>query len=151
VVHLVEWTTAAPVEIEMIVGLPPAEGLPVVDYLNPPGVKASPVFSRIARVNGGQEVYLSSLYGDPNTMGDAQLVTIFAELKRLVEAAGSDLRHMVKATYYVASDPTNRRLTTIRAERFDPERAPAASKAAVLGTGLAGRLVTLDMIAVTKE
>ncbi len=151
VVHLVEWTTSVPVEIEMIVGLPKAEGLPVVEYLTPPGAKASPVFSRVVRVNGGQEVYLSGLYGEPNSMGEAQLAAIFLEMKRLVETAGSDFRHMVKATYYVASDVTNRRLTSIRTEQFDPARAPAASKAAVLGTGLTGRMVTLDMIAVTKE
>lgn len=151
VVHLVEWTTAAPVEIEMIVGFPKAQGLPVIEYLTPPGAKASPVFSRVVRVNGGQEVYLSGLYGEMNSMGETQLATIFHEMKRLVEAAGSDFRHLVKATYYVASDVTNRRLTTIRTEQFDPRRAPAASKAAVLGTGLAGRMVTLDMIAVTKE
>ncbi len=151
VIHLVEWMTASPVEIEMIVALPKAEGLPVVEYLTPPGAKASPVFSRVVRVNGGREVYLSGLYGEQNTMGEAQLATIFLEMKRLVEAAGSDFRHMVKATYYVASDVTNRRLTTIRTEQFDPNRAPAASKAAVLGTGLTGRMVTLDMITVTKE
>jgi len=152
VVHLVEWTSTTPIEIELIVALPKTEEkLPVVEYLTPPGVTASPVYSRVARVNGGKDVYISGLFGEPDTNGDKQLVAIFAELQRLAEAAGSDLRHLVKATYYVASDDTNRRLNTIRPDYYDPARPPAASKASVRGVGLATRTVTLDMIAVTKE
>ncbi len=152
VVHLVEWTSTTPIEIELIVALPKVEEkLPVVEYLTPPGVTASPVYSRVARVNGGKNVYISGLFGEPDTNGDKQLMAIFAELQRLAEAVGSDLRHLVKATYYVASDDTNRRLNTIRPDYYDPARPPAASKASVRGIGLAGRTVTLDMIAVTKE
>jgi enamine deaminase RidA (YjgF/YER057c/UK114 family) len=152
VVHLVEWTSTIPIEIEMIVALPKAaEKLPVVEYLTPPGVTASPVYSRIARVNGGKEVYVSGLFGEAAVNGDKQLVAIFAELRRLSESAGSDLRHLLKATYYVASDDANRRLNTIRPDYYDPARPPAASKASVRGVGLPGRTVTLDMIAVTKE
>ncbi len=152
VVSIVEWTSATPVEIEMIVALPKTtEKLPVVEYLTPPGIKASPVYSRITRVNGGQDVYISGLHGELTTSGDVQLKAIFAELQRLAESAGSDLRHLVKATYYVASDDTNRRLNEIRPDYFDAARPPAASKASVRGVGLSGRAVTLDMIAVTKE
>lgn len=152
VVSLVEWTSTLPVEIEMIVALPKAESqLPVVEYLTPPEVKASPVYSRIARVNGGKDVYISGLYGEVATTGDAQLKAVFGELRRLSESAGSDLRHLVKATYYVASDDTNRRLNEVRPDYYDPARPPAASKAAVRGAGMSGRTVTLDMLAVTKE
>jgi enamine deaminase RidA (YjgF/YER057c/UK114 family) len=152
VVHLVEWTSTTPIEIELIVALPKSEEkLPVVEYLTPSGVTASPVYSRVVRVNGGKDVYVSGLFGEAATNGEGQLVAIFGELRRLAEAAGSDLRHLVKATYYVASDDTNRRLNTIRPDYYDPARPPAASKASVRGVGLAGRTVTLDMIAVTKE
>ena len=61
---------------------------------------------------------------------------------------GSDLRHLVKATYYVADDNTSRLLNELRPEYLEDGRAPAASKAMVPGTGSDGRTITLDMIAV---
>jgi enamine deaminase RidA (YjgF/YER057c/UK114 family) len=61
---------------------------------------------------------------------------------------GSDLRHLAKATYYVSDEQTSRALNELRPEYFEEGRAPAASKAMVSGTGMDGRAITMDMIAV---
>ena len=87
------------------------------------------------------------MYGD---MGDAaaQVTGIFTDLGRLLGKCGSDLRHLVKATYYVATPEASKALDEFRPRFYDPRRPPAASKAKVAGTGRAGRELTLDMIAV---
>ena len=38
-----------------------------IEYLTPPGLKASPVYSRVARVNDGKLIYLSGLFGKTAT------------------------------------------------------------------------------------
>jgi enamine deaminase RidA (YjgF/YER057c/UK114 family) len=136
-----------PVEIELIAttARPGQRGEPV-EYVEPIAAR----FSRVARVNVGRPILTSGLYG---TSADPveQVREIFAELQRLVEEAGSDLRHLVKATYYVSDDVADREINVIRPTVFDPQRPPAASKLAVRGTGREGKGVTLDMIAVTVD
>ena len=105
-------------------------------------------YSRIARVNDGQPVFVSGLYGgsaDPV----AQVGEMFAELQRVLQEAGSDIRHLVKATYYVSDPAADSRINAIRPTIYEAERPPAASKLSVRGTGRAGRASTFDMIAVT--
>lgn len=149
---LVEWKSPAslPIEIELVASSPKpaAEGAEVVEYLTPPGLTPSPVFSRIARVNHGPLIFVSGLVGAPETTGAEQVETIFARLKEILKASGSDFRHMVKATYYVADDDSSKALNDLRPHHYDPARPPAASKAAVPGVGAPGRSIEVDMIAV---
>ncbi|MCA9099021.1 MAG: hypothetical protein KDA36_11565, partial [Planctomycetaceae bacterium] len=63
---------------------------------------------------------------------------------------GSDLKHLVKATYYCSHDSTSGALNAVRPDYYDPARPPAASKAIVPGVGHPERRITLDMIAVRK-
>ncbi len=154
-VSLVEWIAGIPIEIELIAFAPskPSQDRPddTVTYITPPGVKASPVYSRAAHVHGGKRVYIAGLYGTKPGEATAQIHDIFATLKRLTSAAGSDLRHLAKATYYVSDDDASRKLNEIRPQYYDPKRPPAASKAMIKGTGMADRSITLDMIAVTPR
>ncbi len=149
----VEWRSSPnqPIEIELIAAAGPAgnDG-PSVDYLTPPALKPSPVFSRVARVNHGPTIFISDLYGAPDATGPAQVESIFASLTKTLDAAGSDLLHLVKATYYVSDDAPSRALNELRPRYYDPARPPAASKAAVVGVGAEGRSVSLDMIAVPR-
>ena len=149
---LVEWKSPAstPIEIELVASAPePApEGSEAVEFLTPPGLSASPVFSRIARVNHGPLIFVSGLVGPEGASGAEQVEGIFADLKAILAEAGSDFRHMAKATYYVADDDSSAALNTLRPRHYDPARPPAASKAAVPGIGLPGRSVEVDMIAV---
>lgn len=151
----VEWKSALPIEIELVVGaagVESGEAAGPVEYLTPPGMTASPVFSRVARITRGRTIYTSGLYGrQAGHNAEEQIRDIFAQLKELLNQAGSDLRHMAKATYFVSTDEASTKLNAIRPEYYDPQRPPAASKAMVAGVGMPDRCVTLDMIAVAGE
>jgi len=145
-----EWIASAPVEIEMIAHLPLAAGKPAqtVRFYTPPGVKPSPTFSRVALVQTDRQVYISGLSARAPGDGEAQVRDVFAQLKHILSETGSDLRHLVKATYYVSDDDASTMLNKLRPEFYDPKRPPAASKATVHGVGHADRTLTMDMIAV---
>jgi enamine deaminase RidA (YjgF/YER057c/UK114 family) len=146
---LVEWRSSTPpIEIELVAAAGPATGGEPVEYRTPPALKPSPVFSRVARVNGADLIYVSGLYGPPRTSGQEQVESVLDALGALAGRAGSDLKHLVKATYYVADDASSRALNELRPRYYDPARPPAASKALVAGVGLPGRSITIDMIAV---
>jgi enamine deaminase RidA (YjgF/YER057c/UK114 family) len=72
-------------------------------------------------------------------------------LDDVLKKTGSDMRHLVKATYYVSDDDAARWVDRIRPKVFDPVRAPAASKLMVHGVGHPQRTITIDMIAVEAE
>ena len=151
-VAFVEWRSSQPpIEIELIAAGGPARGGKAIAYLTPPALKASPVFSRVARVEGGDLIYVSNLYGPSGASGREQCESIFTHLEKLLGKAGGDLRHLVKATYYVTDDDASRALNDLRPRYYDPARPPAASKAIVAGVGSAGRTLTLDMIAVPES
>ncbi len=146
---LVAWESEnSPIEIELVANGANRQGESAVEYVTPPGLKASPVFSRVAVVPDGPLIFVGGLYGPKEADGRAQTQAIFALLKDLLSQAGSDFRHLVKATYYVSDDDASRALNELRPDYFDPSRPPAASKAAVAGVGAEGRGLTLDMIAV---
>ncbi len=150
----VEWDSTSPIEIELIAAAPEATSATApdtVDYLTPPGLKASPVYSRVARINRGNTIYFSGLYGLGSLTPESQLRDIFSTLEYLADKTGSDLRHLVKATYYVADDESDKKLNELRPKYYDPARPPAASKARVVGAGMENTSVTLDMIAVSKK
>ncbi len=153
-VSLVEWESAAyPVEIELVAASTasvPAER-PPLEFLTPPGMTTPTVYCRVARVQHPATIYLSGLYGtheDPN--GEAELRELFDKTRSLAEAGGSDLRHLVKATYYVSALAAASSTIGSVPEYYDPARPPAASKAQVKGVGQPGRTITWDMIAIPK-
>lgn len=148
----VEWIAGIPIEIELIAAAPQAPvDADTVTFLTPPGVKASPVYSRIANVSRGKTIYISGLYGTTPDDGAAQIHEIFATLKKLLAKTGSDLEHMAKATYYCCTDDASRKLNEIRPQYYSPKRPPAASKAMVRGVGKPGSGITIDMIAVARK
>ena len=148
----VEWRSSReqPIEIELIAANPKVEGREPVEFVTPPGLKPSPLFSRVAKVNRGDLVYVSGLQGPAGTTGAEQVQAIFESLEKILAMADSDLRHLVKATYYVADEEASRALNELRPRYYDPARPPAASKAVVAGVGAIGRSVSLDMIAVSQ-
>jgi enamine deaminase RidA (YjgF/YER057c/UK114 family) len=147
----VEWRSSPtqPIEIELIARAGPRAEPSAVEALTPTGMKASPVFSRVVRVNRGALIYVSGLYGPPQTKGTEQVEAIFGTLKTILDQAGSDFRHLAKATYYVSDDEASRALNDLRPKYYDPKIPPAASKAIVPAVGAEGRTVTLDLIGVT--
>lgn len=152
-ISLVEWESSLPIEIELVAGDVEAavEGRAGVEFLTPPGMTTPTVYCRVARVQHEATIFVSGLYGsqsDPDS--EAELRELFETTRRLVEAGGSDLRHLVKATYYVSATGSNTQHNKLRPEYYDPQRPPAASKAQVRGVGRPGRTITWDMIAIPK-
>jgi enamine deaminase RidA (YjgF/YER057c/UK114 family) len=153
-VVLVEWRSAAttPIEIELIAWGGANHSGDAVEYLTPPGMTTSPIYSRVARVHHSRSIYVSGLFaargpGEPPS-GESEVKQCFTSLDRILQETGSDLRHLVKATYYVASDAASQKLNELRPGYYDPRRPPSASKAAVAGVGREGLGLTMDMIAV---
>jgi enamine deaminase RidA (YjgF/YER057c/UK114 family) len=157
---LVEWRSGAtvPIEIELVAwGGPMAAGAAAAEYLTPPFMKSSPVYARVVRTASPTLIFTGGCGAVPGAeelaagaaaAAAAEVTAAFAQLQRLMDASGSDLRHLVKATYYVAGEPVSLGLNQWRPRYYDPERPPAASKALVPGVGFAGRTLTMDMIAV---
>lgn len=153
VVAFVEWSSNLPIEIELVASAARSQArMPAlpdpIEFLTPPGMTASPVYSRVARTTSDAVIYVSGLYGGDSTSGEGQVREIFAGLQDVLRESGSDLKHLVKATYYVANEDASQKLNAIRPEFYDPKRPPAASKALVRGVGQARKTITLDMIAV---
>ncbi|WP_165251941.1 Rid family hydrolase [Paludisphaera soli] len=141
-------STSQPIEIELIAASPAPGGPDRLDFPPLPPLKPSPVFSRSARVNRGSLVYVSGLMGPENATGAEQVRSVFDDLRAVLDEAGSDFRQMAKATYYVSDPAADAALGAIRPLLYDPDRPPAASKAAVAGVAAPGRGIAVDMIAV---
>jgi enamine deaminase RidA (YjgF/YER057c/UK114 family) len=78
----------------------------------------------------------------------AEVTGAFSQLEDLMRVSGSDLRHLVKATYYVSGEAASLGLNQQRPRYYDPARPPAASKALVIGVSAGKRTLSMDMIAV---
>lgn len=146
----VEWDSALPIEIELIAAAPSigAEPVPPVEFLTPPGMKESPVYSRLTRVKSSRFIYTGGLVSAGPGNGEAQVTSTFERLRESLKGVGGDFNHLVKATYYVSDEDASGALNKLRPRYYDPRRPPAASKAKVAGTGFQGRTLILDMIAV---
>jgi hypothetical protein len=151
-VVFVEWLGRPPVEIELIAQLPmTGESGPRLQHYNQPEVRPSKLFSRVALVRTERQIYTSSLFVPKRTgrrMEEA--LAVFDQLESILAQAGSDLRHMAKATYYVTDSGSASGMDRVRLWRYDHTCAPAASKCMVHGVGKENRTMTLDMIAVGR-
>jgi enamine deaminase RidA (YjgF/YER057c/UK114 family) len=148
----VEWTMPL-IEIEVIAwgGEKKKKTSPAVEFITPPGMTASPVYSRVARANSDRLIYLSGLYARESTDAAGEVTDIFSQLEQTLQATGSNFQHLVKATYYCANNATSTQLNELRPKYYHPARPPSASKALVNGVGRAHRGVTIDMIAVPHD
>ena len=149
----VEWKSQLPVEIEMITIAAATRGpvppdRPVLEYLTPPGIKPSPLFARVVKVNGGDTIYIGDVAAADAGTGAEQVTSVFDQLEQTLKQTRSDLRHLVKATYYVSDDDASKQLNVLRPMYYDPARPPAASKAMVPAVGAKDRSISIDMIAV---
>lgn len=150
-ISLVEWISGLPIEIELVAAARPRDNAPPCEYLTPPGMTSSPVYCRVVRADSPTSIYMSGLHGSTNEpSGEAEVRELFAITERLTAATGSDLNHLVKATYYVSDNDVSNWHNKLRPMFYDPQRPPAASKAMVHGTGREKRTITWDLIAVPK-
>ena len=151
-VTFVEWIASVPVEIEMIASLPPAgKAARSVEYYTPPDLRPAHTFSRAALVHTERQIYVSGLYARAAGKGEAQATDVFEQLKAILDQAGGDMQHLVKASYYVCDDDAGRGFDRVRPRFFDQLHPPAASKVMVHGAGRVQRTLTMDMIAVGPQ
>ncbi len=145
----VEWQSSLPIEIELIAAAKPKpESREPLEFITPPGMTSSPVFCRVVRVNDPRTIFISGLFCREKADGAGQVTDIFDQLQETLKSAGSDLRHLTKATYYVSENDASTKLNELRSKYYDGQRPPSASKAQVTGVGVRDRSITLDMIAV---
>ena len=150
----VEWLSKDPlIEIELIASSNRtlSKANEQIDFITPKGMVHSPVYSKVTRVNYGSKVYVSGLYGNTERGINSELSDIFDFLDLIMKQSGSDLKHLLKATYYVSNDLHSAALNEIRPKYYDPKRPPAASKAMVKDVGLIKAGVSMDMIGVVIE
>lgn len=154
-ISFVQWTNNGPPEIEVVASamLEPknAPKHPSLEFLTPPWMTESPVYAKVTVTRSERLIFTSGLYGKPNANSEEQVTSLFTELAKVAKDAGSDMRHLAKATYYITNDDVGSKLNSLRPKYYDPKRPPAASKASVTGVGAAGCHITLDMIAVPVE
>ncbi|MEJ7693282.1 RidA family protein [Daejeonella sp.] len=149
----VDWISADPViEIELIASSPiqSAKGAQV-EYITPPGMAPSPVYSKVSRLNYGKKVYLSGLYGVSSGNTDSEVNSLFGSMGSVLGASGSDFNNLLKATYYISNEQYSKSLGVLRPKYYDPKRPPAASKAMLKGIGLNGAGISVDMIGTVRE
>lgn len=153
----VEWQSGLPIEIELVAAAGRSESTAAsasrptdLQFLTPPGMTTPTIYSRVTRTPAGSTIFVSGLYGTPNSSGGDQVERIFAQLKAVLAESGSDLEQLAKATYYVSDNDASAKLNELRPRYYNPKRPPAASKAQVVGVALPGTTITLDMIAVPR-
>ena len=98
-----------------------------------------------------RRIYTSGLFAREPSRGEPQSKFLFEQLREILDKTGSDMRHLVKATYYVSDDDAARWIDRARPLLFDESRPPAASKLMVHGVGESQRTMTVDMIAVEAK
>ncbi|HND54584.1 MAG TPA: RidA family protein, partial [Pirellulaceae bacterium] len=130
----VEWQSSSttPIEIELIAAAMPAKNPAAagpIEYLTPPGMTTPTIYSRVTRVHHPRTIYTSGIWGSAKADGQTQVIDIFGALTTLSTAAGGDLQHLAKATYYVSDNDASQKLNELRPKYYDPKRPPAASKA----------------------
>ena len=146
-----EWQSDLPIEIELIAHAPPAiADAPAIEFLTPPGMTESPVYSRVVRVNRGNWIYTAGLTHSSSDANE-QVIEIFGQLKTIFHTCRSDFSQLAKATYYVTNDATSKSLNEQRPQYYDPKKPPAASKVVIPGLGEDPNVnIMVDMIGISN-
>jgi 2-iminobutanoate/2-iminopropanoate deaminase len=120
-----------------------AQDKPTVQYLVPAGAGAGLPFSPAVRV--GNLLYLSGQLGTDSTNKlvaggiEAETRQVLTNIKRLLEANGSDMDHVVKCLVMLADIGEWARMNTVYVTFF-PVHKPARSAFGATGLALGGRL-----------
>ena len=130
-----------------------------IRYLNPAGI-AAPVarYSYAVAVPPGKElIYLSGQSGDGSN-GEpvssdivAQTRQTMENLKKVLEAAGSDFAHVVKMNIYLTDMDHMPELRKVRDAYLDPKHAPAMTTAKVLQLVGTDTKIEIEVIAVRSR
>lgn len=79
-----------------------------IQFLNPPTLPSTPGYAQVARVTGGQTIYIAgqiALDAAGKLVGEgdfrAQALQVFENLKAALAAVGADFSHVVKLNIYL--------------------------------------------------
>jgi len=101
-----------------------------------------------ANVKVGQLLFLSGVMGDVTADVPTQITQILESIKAALEAAGSNMQNVVKATVYLRDIADRERYLNALWQRYFSESPPARTTVQVgLGPGAA----EIDVIAVIPE
>jgi enamine deaminase RidA (YjgF/YER057c/UK114 family) len=144
----VEWAREDTVEIELIAAAPASKAAEeTVRFYTPPNLRPSPAFSRVAIVRGEEIVFFGGVSGKTGLEPKEEVESLFQILEERVEEVGSDMSHLVKATYMVSDPDMDATFSEVRLRHLDPVRPPAASKVFRSSVDAEGRTLLIDMIA----
>ena len=139
-------------EIELIASAPAADSVhEVVNYYAPPWMTQATTFSRVVDINRGGLLFTSGLYGEGGHDGEGQARHIFETLTKVLQKAGTDYDHLVKATYYPSEEDGRKGLVDVRTDFYNPNKPPAASLIQVQGVGHEGVNLNVDFISAVPE
>lgn len=149
----VEWISGSrPTEIELIAAAPDhAKAVETTTYYTPAKDKASPVYSKIARLHSGEVIYIGGTVGIVSDKPKAEVKSLYSSLGIISAKSGTSFRHYAKATYYVSDKEVSAALNEVRPEIYDRPRPPAASKVAIPSLIEKGRGLLIDMVAAPEE
>lgn len=150
---MVEWLVEEnKAEIELIAAAPVHyNDKEAVSYYAPPWMSQATTYSRIVDIKEGGLFFTSGLYAAEGKDEEEKARNLFATLSRILQKAGSDYDHLVKATYYPSDEKGRESLMKVRTDFYNPERPPAASLIRIEGTGRQGIHLNVDMIGVVPK
>jgi enamine deaminase RidA (YjgF/YER057c/UK114 family) len=150
---MVEWLVEEnKAEIELVASAPEHyNDKEAVSYYPPPWMSQATTYSRLVDIKEGGLFFTSSLYASDGDDEEEKARNLFATLSRILQKAGSDYDHLVKAMYYPSHEKGRESLMKVRTDFYNPERPPAASLIRIEGTGRQGVFLNVDMIGVVPK
>lgn len=125
-----------------------------VRFLNPPALPPPAGYSHVAKVSGGEIVFVSgqvALDRGGNLVGAndmaAQARQVFTNLRAALEGAGTDFAHVVKLTFYVVDASKMAAVRQVRDEFVDTRHPPASTAVEIRRLVRAEFLIEVDAVA----
>ncbi len=125
-----------------------------VQFINPSTLAPTPRYSHVAKVTGGQTIYIAgqvALDSAGNLVGRddfrAQAQQVFENLKAALNAAGADFSHLVKINIYVVDRSYMPLLREVRDLYAKTQTPPASTAVVVRGLVQEEFLLEIDAIA----
>ena len=125
-----------------------------IQFLNPSALASPFGYSHVAKVTGGQTIYLAgqiALDASRNLVGRddfrAQAVQVFENIKAALVAVGADFSHVVKLNMYVVDRSQLPTLREVRDLYVNTEAPPASTLVEVRGLAREEFLLEIEVVA----
>jgi enamine deaminase RidA (YjgF/YER057c/UK114 family) len=126
-----------------------------IELMSPPTLPPAPGYSQVARVTGGELVFVAgqvsmNAAGAIVGPGDfaAQAAQTFRNLLAALEAAGTNQRNLIKLTTFVMDIGQLATLRSVRSQFLDPDHLPASTLVEVSRLVRPELLIEIEAVAV---